>query len=531
VIGPPLHTILDRRRVAGPQVGGDRPQLDRSAAAGPDLGVAGGLIQDFPAAVTIAELEGDRVVADSDLATRLLGCTLPRIGERLSRRWTARRDFEAFIARFRSSGRIDGLEVRLQRNDGAQFWCSVSARQIQVEEQPFILLHMLDLTDQIAARAEISRQRDALHDAEKLSALGQLLGGISHELNNPLSVLTGQALMLKEKAVDEATVKRADRILSAAERCTRIVRSFLDLARGEPADPVPVDLNEIVVEAIEATIDGLRGEGIEPLLELPKGLPSVVGDPDQIRQVVINLIVNARQAMSGGPGPQRISIRTRIDAQTERLVLKVSDTGPGVPAEISSRIFDPLFTTKAPDKGTGLGLALCRRIMDAHGGSIDLEGTSARGSTFVLTFLRLEHSGASGPMVRRERSDQKGLSILILDDRPEAGAAIADLLSDLGHGLELVQSAFVGARLLRRQRYDVILCRAGLGDLSVASGLRAVDEARPGAAASSIFILDAHADNATLNALDQLERPYLQEPFDRRDLSDVLELLALRPAA
>jgi DNA-binding response OmpR family regulator len=134
-------------------------------------------------------------------------------------------------------------------------------------------------------------------------------------------------------------------------------------------------------------------------------------------------------------------------------------------------------------------------------------------------------------MVRRERSDQKGLSILILDDRPEAGAALADLLSDLGHGLELVQSAFVGARLLRRQRYDVILCRAGLGDLSVASGLRAVDEARPGAAASSIFILDAHADNATLNALDQLERPYLQEPFDRRDLSDVLELLALRPAA
>ena len=493
--------------------------------------IAGRLIADFPAAVTIADPEGDRVIADSEMATALLDCTSLRTGEKLSRRWPARRDFDAFLARLLPAGRIDDLEVRLQKNDGTQFWCSISARLIRAVDGPVILLHMLDLSDQIAARAEISRQRDALHEAEKLSTLGQLLGGISHERNNPLSVLAGQALLLREKAVDEATAKRADRILKAAERCSRIVRSFLDLARGEPAEPEPVDLNETVLQAIEATIDGLRGAGIEPLLELPKGLPNAVGDPDQIRQVVTNLIVNARQAMFGETGPRRISIQTRLDARTGCLLLKVSDTGPGVPAAVSSRIFDPLFTTKAPGEGTGLGLALCRRIMEAHGGAIDLERTSARGSTFILTFERLDRANEGGPILRHERSAQNGLSVLILDDRHEEGIALADMLSVEGHEIELVQSAFVGASLLRKRRYDAVLCRAGLGDLGVASGLRALDEARPGVAASVIFVLGARAGDATVGALDQIERPYLREPFDRRELSDVLELLALRRAA
>ncbi len=511
---------------------GDRHWLDRILGTGSSVdGIAEQLIRDFPAAVTLARIEDDLVMAESDLATSLLGCITPRVGERFSRRWTARREFDSFMARFLSSGRVDQMEIRLQKNDGLQFWCSVSARLIKVEDQSFILLCMLDLTDQIAARAEISRQHDALHDAEKLSALGQLLGGISHELNNPLSVLTGQALMLKEKAADEATAVRADRILKSAERCSRIVRSFLDLARGEPADPVQVDLNAVVIEAIESTIDTLRGTGIEPVLELPRGLPSVIGDPDQLRQVIINLIVNAQHALSGEAGPRRISIRTRHDPASGCLILKVIDTGPGVPSEINSRVFDPLFTTKAPGEGTGLGLALCRRIMEAHGGTIDLEHTSARGTTFVLTFAHLMHPVATGTVLRRERRGRNGLSVLILDDRQEAGVALSDILSDEGHGVELIQSAFVGARLLRTHRYDIIFHRAGVGNQCVAIDLRTIDEARPGAAASVIFTVDAQADRATLHALDQIERPYLQEPFDRRELLQVLELLTLRRAA
>ncbi|MGB3245012.1 MAG: ATP-binding protein [Sulfitobacter sp.] len=489
------------------------------------------LIRDFPAAVTIATLEGDRVIAESDLATALLGCATPRIGERLSRRWPARRDFMAFLARFSQSGRVDCAEVRLQRNDGTQFWCSVSARMIKVANAPHILLHMQDLSEQIAARAEISRQRDALHDAEKLSAIGQLMGGISHELNNPLSILTGQALMLKEKAQDEATAKRADRILNASERCSRIVRSFLDLARGTPIKPAPTNLNEIVVEATEATIDMLRGANIEMVLDLPKTTPQVTVDADQIRQVVINLIMNAAQAIIGQTGPRRISIVTRQDPATAATIVKVSDTGTGVPAEISSRVFDPLFTTKAPDGGTGLGLALCRQIMEAHAGCIRLEATSARGSTFVLTFGRQEDASQSRPTLRVDRRDRNGLSVLVVDDRSRNGGTVADILSAEGHGLDLVESTFVGVELLRRNRYDAIFCRAGIGDLGVAGCLRAINEARSGAVDSVVFVLGAKADCATLDLLDQLERPYLQEPFERRDILDILELLWMRRAA
>lgn len=524
---PPAGPILPRPDLA--RTGGRRWR-DRAVGGGP-CAIDKWSIRDFPAAMTIARVSDDRVVAESDLATSLLGCPSPRIGERLSKRWIARRDFEAFMTRFESTGRIDRAEVRLQRNDGTQFWCSVSARLIECEHRPHILLHMADLSEQIAALAEISRQRDALHSAEKLSALGQLLGGISHELNNPLSVLAGQALILKEKAPDAATAKRADRILDAAGRCSRIVRSFLDLARGKPSEPAAADINDIVVEATESTIDALRGAGIEAVLELPEGLPRVVVDPDQIRQVVVNLIVNARQAMAGDTGIRRIVIRTRRDAETDRVTLKVSDTGPGVSSEVSSRIFDPLFTTKGPDGGTGLGLALCRQIMEAHGGSIDLEATSARGSTFVLTFARPENVHAVGPTQRRDRRAGLGQSVLVLDDRPEAGAVLADELSADGHGVDVVESLFVGCELLRRGRYDAIFCRAGLGELSVTGCLRAIGEARPAAAASVVFVVDAGTDRAIMSVLDRLERPYLEEPFRRRDLADLLELLMSRRAA
>ncbi|MEO3415223.1 ATP-binding protein [Roseovarius sp. CAU 1744] len=489
------------------------------------------LICDFPAALIVADMTDNCVVAESDMAVSLLGCTGPRIGQKLSQQWISQRDFDAFLSRFACSGNLNAVEVRLQKTDGTQFWCSVSARLIRISEHPHILLHMLDLSEQIAAREEISRQRDVLHSAEKLSALGQLLGGISHELNNPLSVLTGQALMLKEKATDDAMVKRADRILKAAGRCSRIVRSFLDLARGNPAKPVPSSLNDLVVQATEATIDTLRGAGIEVVLDLPRGLPRLCVDPDQIRQVIINLIENAGYALARITGPRRIVIVTRPDEATNVITLKISDTGPGVPSEISSRIFDPLFTTKGPDGGTGLGLALCRQIMEAHGGRIELENTSARGTVFRLCFDSLETARTAHCARREARSDANGRSLLILDDRSSEANRLMDTLCAEGHGVDLVESPFVGAEMLKRQPYDVILCRVGLANLSAQQCLRSLCEARPEAAMSLVFLLGSEADAAALDLLDRLERPYLLEPFEPRDIRDVLDLLSLRRAS
>jgi signal transduction histidine kinase len=488
-------------------------------------------VRECPAALVIADLGQARIVAESDVSLALFGCARPRIGEALSRQWSRRADYEGFLRSVREIGAIERIETRLQRNSGEQFWCAVSARAIEIDARPLLYLHMLDLSDQIAAREELSWQRDALHDAEKLSALGQVLAGISHELNNPLSVLTGQALMLKEKATDPATAQRAERIFNAANRCSRIVRSFLDLARGKPADPVAVSLADLVVEAVDARVDSLRRAGIDVVLELPRELPRIMADPDQIRQVVINLLVNAEHALRDEAGPRRVSILAR--AAQGCVSLNVSDTGPGVSSEISSRIFEPLFSTKPPGEGTGLGLALCRRIMEVHRGTITLASSSAAGTTFRLIFPRLEsNSGPAEVVLRRPvTTGGNGLYVLLVDDDAKAGKALAERLAAHGHGVEFVQSAFVGLERLRRVRFDVILSRAGLGDGGVTAQLHAMEQARPGASHGVIFLIGRSADTSFVDQLDRAERPYLEEPFEPGDLFDTMELILLRPGA
>ncbi|WP_057814209.1 ATP-binding protein [Roseovarius indicus] len=489
-------------------------------------------MRNCPSAVIVARLSDGRIAAESELARKLMKCQTSRIGHQLSAQWSSRRHFQKLIAQFEQTGVLDNVEARLQKNDGTQFWCAVSARMLRVEEERYIYVHLLDLTDQLTARSEISRQRDALHAAEKLSAIGQLLGGISHELNNPLSVLSGQALMLKEKAPTANVAARADRIINAAERCSRIVRSFLDLARNKPVSPVVTNLNEVVVEAVETTIDALRGAGIDVVLELPKDLPEVLFDPDQLRQVLVNLIVNAQQAMEGAGRPMRITIATRCSTDGEAVLLRFIDTGPGVPRDISSRIFDPLFTTKAPGKGTGLGLALCRRIMEAQGGDIELMSTSARGTSFQLSFRSLAPVSEAGPDVRRRPATHaRGVSVLIVHNEEDAAADLADIVTAEGQGVEIVHSAYVAIERLRKGRYDQVFCRAGLGDLAPRDFLRAVEDARPGASAGLVFLLDRTPDRKTTDYLDMVERPYLRNPIRRSDVKEVLELLTLRPAA
>jgi signal transduction histidine kinase len=488
------------------------------------------LVRECPAALVIADLGQERIVAESEVALALFGCARPRTGEALSRQWSSRAAYESFLNAVQTRETIDRIETRLQRNSGEQFWCAVSTRVLSFGGTRLLYLHMLDLTEQIAARDELSWQRDALHDAEKLSALGQVLGGISHELNNPLSVLTGQALMLKEKATDPATAQRAERIFNAANRCSRIVRSFLDLARGKPVDPVAVSLADLVVEAVDARVDSLRRVGIEVVLELPRGLPRIMADPDQIRQVVVNLLVNAEHALRDEPGRRQISIAARFAQGC--VSLGVSDTGPGVPAEISSRIFEPLFSTKEPGEGTGLGLALCRRIMEVHRGTITLAASSAAGTTFRLSFPRLETNSDTAEMVlRRPVTGRNGSYVLLIDDDVGSGSALSDRLAAEGHGVEFVQSAFVGLERLRRVRFDVILSRVGVGDGGVAAHLRAMDEARPGASRGVIFVVGPAVDATITEQLDRAERPYLEEPFAMRDLLETMELILLRPAA
>ena len=241
----------------------------------------------------------------------------------------------------------------------------------------------------ITARREAERarraSRDALRRNERLSAIASLLAGVAHEINNPLAVVAAQSLLLAEEAEGTPLAERAEKVRLAAERCGRIVASLLASARQKPPRREPVDLAHAVEAGLDLTLEAARAGGIELKMDLARDLPPIRGDADQIAHLVGNLVGNARSALASvedPAAPRRITVT--LQRQGKEAVLRVADNGPGVPEPLRDRIFDPFFTTKPDGEGTGVGLALCRTIAKAHGGSITAEETPGGGATFVV---------------------------------------------------------------------------------------------------------------------------------------------------
>ena len=285
---------------------------------------------------------------------------------------------EAYLTALRETGAVDAYELEFERADGSRFWCAVSARLIDYKGEKVIVSTSQDLTQQRALEAEKIHQRDALYQNEKINALGGLLAGVAHELNNPLSVVVGQALLLSETAQDPKIKHRAERIGTAAERCSRIVKTFLAMARQSAPARAQVDLNEVVESALEITGYTLRSANIEVIRELSETLPPVWADADQLAQVLMNLIVNAEQAMADQVGALRLRISTRTGPTAKQVQMIVQDSGPGITPEDQSRIFEPFFTTKEFGVGTGIGLSVSHGIIQAHGGAIKAESALNR---------------------------------------------------------------------------------------------------------------------------------------------------------
>jgi two-component system NtrC family sensor kinase len=345
--------------------------------------------------------------------------------------------------------------------------------------------------------------------------MGNLLAGVAHELNSPLSVILGQVGLFAPSGVDPNARARVKDIGEAAERCVRIVRSFLTMARRQPPERGHVSLNHLLPEAVELLAFELRIANIEVGFDLAKDLPLIWADAHQLKQVVVNLVTNARQAVQDAAGPRRLRLQTRHDVSSGRARIEVADSGPGIPREIRARIFDPFFTTKPDGEGTGLGLALARGIVESHGGAIGVDCEPGEGARFVI---ELPVGPPPGPAAGRDDLDAAapavpGKTILVVDDEPAVASLLAEALARDGHKVDLAANGAVALRMLGARYYDLIVSDSGMPVLSGPELYREVERREPRLARRFVFVTGDILNPRTRAFLARTGAPQLEKPF------------------
>ncbi len=432
------------------------------------------------------------------------------------------------FARFASSGRLHGsrTEIEAMRADGEIFPAEVTVIEVPLRERRLHAAFLRDLTAARKAESEIERHSEALQQSEKMAAFGSLLAGVAHELNNPLSIVIGNALLLAEEMEGTALAERAQRVQTAADRCGRIVRSFLAMARQRQAEMRPAALQELVDASLSLLAYSMRTSGVTVEQAIAADLPSLKCDPDQMVQVLANLLTNARQSLEERPQPRRVVLSAR--AEGGWALIEVADNGPGIPDAVRSRVFDPFFTTKPVGSGTGIGLAVSRGIVEAHGGSLTLAPAAGEGARFIMHLpLAADPLDVAGSDVAAGMAPTTHdvATVLVVDDEPDIGEMLAQMLRKLGHRPEVKASGEAAQTALSDRDFDAVLCDLRMPGLDGPALYDWMVEARPHLCARTAFITADTLSASSHRFLSRVGRPILEKPFVPSDVRQLLSQL------
>ena len=351
---------------------------------------------------------------------------------------------------------------------------------------------------------------------EKMAALGQLVSGIAHELNNPLTAIMGYAQLLLGRGQSPKPLKEAEHIYQEAERARRIVKNLLFFARESKPERSQANFNEIVERTLALRSYELKIENISVECSISPNLPATLADPYQLQQVFLNLLVNSEQALLHSRGGGRVSIRT-YQPSAQRVAFEVADDGPGVPADIASRIFDPFFSTKAPGEGTGLGLSIAYGIVKQHGGEVYFENQPSGGARFVVDLPLISAAEPESPRESSPRELHAGTvgasRILVVEDEASVANLISDVLRGEGHYVEFTLDSQEGLARLSRGHFDAILCDLRMPRLDGQGFYDALVQAGSPMKYRILFITGDTLAPRTRDFLEPRGLPHLDKPF------------------
>jgi PAS domain S-box-containing protein len=380
---------------------------------------------------------------------------------------------------------------------------------------------------------ELKRLEEQLIQAEKLAAMGQMLAGVAHELNNPLTAILGVTELLRERPGLEDTAKRQLELTHRqARRAARIVQNLLEFSRPAAPHKKLVEVSSLIERTLQLHEHSLRRNQVEVEFQPQSGLPAVIGDANQLIQVFLNLISNAEHAIREVRETGRIQMRTSCIGNY--VAVTVQDDGVGIVPEALPRLFDPFYTTKRPGGGTGLGLSICMSIIREHGGSIDVDALPAGGSAFTV-FLPVapeqqptppstDHELLPAATARSGAGLMKGRSILVLDDEESIRMLLDEGLSAQGLHVDCAATPSEAKNLAGRRSYDVLLCDLHLSSGGGASldGREAARQILAIAGQSKPAIIFMTGDMVEIGECKPGEPRHLQKPFR---VSEVLAVL------
>jgi signal transduction histidine kinase/CheY-like chemotaxis protein len=426
-----------------------------------------------------------------------------------------------FLERLHTSGAVADHLLRLRRVDQSPVWVEVTATAEPADTPGAVAVAALvrDVSERKKLDDQSRDLQQQLLQAEKLAALGQTISGVAHELNNPLATILSWAERLSQRQVDERTRRGLDVILAESERAARIVRNLLTFARKRQSTRAMVDVNQVVRETLALRSYEQRVNNVSVIEAMATGLPPIFADAHQVKQVLLNLLINAEQATLGSRGRGTLVIRTWHDSERNSVVLEVNDDGPGVPPEVQGRIFDPFFTTKDVGKGTGLGLTVAYAIVQEHGGRIWLRSTPGVGASF---FVELPVSGqlegrkpAPAPV---DLDAFKGVRVLVVEDEPALATAVAEALTDAGFVVDRAADGEEGLMRLAEASYDLVVCDLKMPRIDGMQFYRAMAAAAPVLARRVIFVTGAVAGTDAERFLEETGCRWLSKPFRLADL-------------
>ena len=422
--------------------------------------------------------------------------------------------------------RVDGIwrgTVVRRRRDGSNFLSSCTVTSLADDAGR--------ITQLVGVERDITRDtelRDQLIHAERLAAAGQLVSGVAHELNNPLQSVVGFAELLIENEQRADVRGDLEQIHSEANRAAKIVRNLLAFVRRSSAERCSASLNDLVESAVALRAYEFGVANIELDAQYAPDVPPVVVNREEIQQVLLNLLLNAEHAMKTSHGGGRLTVRTMAGPMGASV--EVGDNGPGVPAAVAGRIFEPFFSTKEVGQGTGLGLSIALGIVEGHGGTLTLVDTP-QGACFRLTLptaqvTRSEEAPTTAPVpVRAAIAGQRAL---VADDEGPVRALLQRLLTRRGFAVDLATDGRVAAQMLERGHYDIVLCDVqmpNLGGLALYESLR---RQQPDVLDRFVFI-SGDILNPQLHTLgDSSNIPLLSKPFGAASLDSVLNKILAR---